>query len=319
MSDRSDRETLEGVALPPQRRPLFPLFLSLYGRPVLLLGSGEAAERRRTTLIACGAVLRESADRFEPAMLDGCVLAVGAGASEDALHALAAEARRRGIPFNVVDRPELSGFLTPAVLSRPPLQVAIASGGAAPVLARLLRARIETLVPPGFGRLAALADRLQGETRRRLPDVLRRRRFLERVLSGRAADLMLSGDEPGAERIYRAALDAAERDARRPETGIAYLVDPGPGEPDLVTLRALRLMGEADVILHGADEFPAILELCRRDAAREAVAAARAVPRMRELLAEGAKLVRLRPSPEEAATLRAGKHDVVTVPGVAGT
>jgi uroporphyrin-III C-methyltransferase / precorrin-2 dehydrogenase / sirohydrochlorin ferrochelatase len=296
---------------------LLPVFLLLDGRTVLLLGDGEAAERRRRTLEECGAHVRRSPDVFSDGMLDGCVLAVGAEAPEDALHAMVAAARRRGIPCNVVDRPELSGFLTPAVVSRLPLQIAIASGGTAPVLARLLRARIETLVPPGFGRLAALADRLQAETRRRLPDVLRRRRLLERVLGGRVAELVLAGEDAAAEAEFRAQLDAAERNAGQPETGIAFLVNPGPGEADLLTLRALRLMGEADVILHGPDESPAVLEVCRRDARFEPVSPDAAVGRMRTLLSDGAKLVRLSPEPGEAAALREHGFACVVVPGVA--
>ena len=297
-------------------KPLLPLFLDLDGRPALVLGRGEAADRRAATLRACGAELRHIPAGFEPAMLEGCVIAVGAEAPEPDLLAMTAEARRRGIPFNVVDRPLLSGFSTPAVVSRAPLQIAIASGGAAPVLARLLRARIESLVPPGFGRLAALADRMQAETRRRLPDVLRRRRMLEAAFSGRVAELMLAGQEADAEAAFIEALGAAEEAGRQPERGIAYLVDPGPGEADLVTLRALRLLGEADVILHEARESPAVLELARRDASRLEVTATDAVARIVELAARGAKLVRLSPRAGEAALVRAAGHVCVEVPGV---
>ncbi len=296
------------------RPPLLPIFLDLDGRTALLLGDGEAAERRAATLSGCGAVLRRSADRFSQEMLDGCAIAVGAEAPEPALLAMIRAARERGIPYNVVDRPALCGFSTPAVVSRAPLQVAIASGGAAPVLARLLRARIETLVPPGFGRLAALADRLQAETRRRLPDVLRRRRMLEQALSGRVADLMLNGREAEAEAAYREALALAEAGLSRPERGIVHLIETGHGVPDLLTLRALRVMGEADVIVHGADESPAILDLARRDAARR-VAGEDAARLLASLASAGARAVRLSPLPGEAAAL-SGDFDVVAVPGV---
>ncbi|MCQ8278339.1 hypothetical protein NFI95_07730 [Acetobacteraceae bacterium KSS8] len=295
-----------------RRPPLLPIFLDLDGRIAFLLGDGEAADRRAATLANCGATLRREASRFEPAMLDGCAIAVGAEAPDEALLAMTREARARGIPFNVVDRPALCGFSTPAVVSRPPLQVAIASGGAAPVLARLLRARIETLVPPGFGRLAELADRMQAETRRRLPDVLRRRRMLEQALSGRPASLMLDGREAEAEAAYRDALDAAEAGSVLPERGVVHLIETGDGVPDLLSLRALRLLGEADVILHGPDESAAILELCRRDAARRVVGED-AVPAMRELASRGVKLVRLSPVPGEEASLQ-GDFDVRRVP-----
>ncbi len=295
------------------RPPLLPIFLDLDGRIAFLLGDGEAAERRAATLAGCGAVLRRAAASFSPAMLDGCAIAIGAEAPDQALLAMTEEARARGIPYNVVDRPSLCGFSTPAVVSRAPLQVAIASGGAAPVLARLLRARIETLVPPGFGRLAALADRMQAETRRRLPDVLRRRRMLEAALSGRVAELVLDGREAEAEAAYLEALVQAEAGASRPERGIVYLVDTGGGVPDLLTLRALRVMGEADVIVHGAAENPAVLELARRDAARRLVGSD-AVAVLTALAEAGGKLVRLSPGPGEAAALH-GDFDVVTVPG----
>ncbi len=301
--------------MPASSRPLLPLFLDLDGRHALVLGAGEAAGRRVATLRACGAIVRQEAERFTPDMLDGCAIAIGAEAPDEALLAMTEAARARGIPFNVVDRPALSGFSTPAVVSRLPLQVAIASGGAAPVLARLLRARIETVVPPGFGRLAALADRMQAETRRRLPDVLRRRRMLEAVFSGRVADLMLDGREADAEAAYHAALLAAERNAEQPERGIVYLLDP-PMDADLLTLRALRLLGEADVIVHGAGENPAVLELARRDAGRRVVAPGEAITVLAELAAAGAKLVRLSPQPGEASALSQAGHAVVSVPGV---
>lgn len=295
--------------------PLFPLFLDLRGRAVLLLGEGEAASRRRATLERAGATVR-SAQTFAPAALDGCVLAIGAEAADDALHAMFAEATRRGIPVNVVDRPALSSFTTPAVVERLPLQLAIASGGSAPVLARLLRARIETLVDPAYGRLAALADRFKAETRRRLPDVVRRRRMLERVLAGGVADLMLAGDDAAAARAYEAALADAEAGLDRPERGRVHLVDPGPGDADLLTLRALRLLGEADVIVHGPDESSAVLDIARRDATRE-VAAPDAFPRLLALAQAGRRVVRLAPAPGEAAALAAAGIAVEFVPGIA--
>ncbi|NPD66087.1 hypothetical protein HN018_19705 [Lichenicola cladoniae] len=297
-------------------KPLLPLFLDLDGRHALVLGDGEAADRRVASLRACGALVRQEPAVFEPSMLDGCAIAVGAEAPDPMLQAMTQEARRRGIPYNVVDRPSLSGYSTPAVVSRAPLQIAIASGGAAPVLARLLRARIESLVPTGFGRLASLADRMQPETRRRLPDVLRRRRMLEAAFSGRVAELMLAGQDAEAESAYIEALTAAEDGARHPEQGIVYLVDPGPGDADLLTLRALRLLGEADVIVHEASESEAVLELARRDASRLVVTAGDAVDQLSALAAQGRKLVRLSPRPGEAAQLRAAGHVCVEVPGV---
>ena len=250
-------------------------------------------------------------------MLDGCAIAIGAEADEGALAVLHRTARARGIPVNVVDRPDLSTFITPAVVERLPLQLAIASGGTAPVLARLLRARIETLVDPAYGRLAALADRLKEETRRRLPDMVRRRRMLERAFGGRAAALMLAGDEDGAERAYRDELLGAEQGSAVAERGLVHLVHPGPGDADLLTLRALRVLGEADVIVHGPDESPAVLEVARRDATRIVVAGPQG-PLLVALGRDGRLVVRLRPCPGECQMLQDAGVATTDVPGVAG-
>ncbi len=252
---------------------------------------------------------------MSPGCLDGCVLAIGAEAGDDALGALHDAARARGIPVNVVDKPWLSSFVTPATVERLPLQVAICSAGTAPVLARLLRARIETLVDPAYGRLASLADRLKADTRRRLPDVVRRRRMLERAFGGRTADLMLAGDPDGAERAYRDALDAAERDAATREAGLVHLVEPGPGPADLLTLRALRLLGEADIILHAPDASAAVLEVARRDASRLVLAGPQPA-RLVALGQEGRHVVRLSPHPGEADALREAGIAFEHVPGV---
>nr|WP_321984891.1 NAD(P)-dependent oxidoreductase [uncultured Lichenicoccus sp.] len=300
-----------------------PVFLDLDGRRALLLGEGEAAERRATTLLACGAILVRAIG-FDEALLEGCAIAIGA-ADEDArapdhpaqvqLRAMAAAARRRGIPHNVVDQPELGSFITPAVVDRAPLSIAISSGGAAPVLARLLRARIETLVPPAFGRLAALAGRLQDETRRRLPDVVQRRRMLEAALSGPVAELVLEGREAEAEAAYMHALEAASRGASV-QRGFVHLVHPGPGPADLLSLRALRLLGEADVIVHGANESPAVLEVARRDAGRRLVDDAEAPALLVRLAGDGGKLVRLSPTDADARALRDAGIDHAVVPGI---
>ena len=239
-----------------------PIFLDLSGRGVLVLGTGDAAERRATAYADAGGVVRR-ADRFEPGLLAGCVLAAGSGAPEADLHALSDEAQSLGIPVNIVDRPELSSFITPSIIDRAPLTIAISTGGAAPVLARMLRQKIEALIPPGWGRLAALAGRMRAEARAALPDMAARRGVLERIFAGAAADLALAGDEAGAEAAYRAALTAAP-----PPAGFVYLVGAGPGAADLVSLRGLRLLGEADVIVHDRLGTHDVLELARRDAAR---------------------------------------------------
>lgn len=244
----------------------FPAFLDLRGRTVLLLGSGEVAARKAEPLRRAGAVIRQ-ADVFAADLLDGIVLAVGADAAEEELRALSAAAQARGIPVNVVDKPALCSFITPAIIDRAPVTVAVSTGGAAPVLARMIRQRIEALLPPGIGTLAALAERFQAAIRARLPELAARRRFLDAALAGAPAELALAERVAEAEAAFAQALEAAE--ATPP--GIVHLVGAGPGAADLLTLRALRLMGEADVILHDAGVSPAVLEMARRDAERIAI------------------------------------------------
>ncbi len=245
----------------------YPIFLQLENRRVVVLGHNEAADRRAELFTSLGARVDRAACLAD-AELAGCVLAVASGLPDPELAAFSAAAQAAGIPVNVVDRPELCSYITPAIVDRDPLTIAISSGGAAPVLARLLRGRIETWVAPAWGRLAALADRFKAETRRRLPDMVQRRRMLERVFAGRAADLMLAGDEAEAATEYAAELDAAEAGLARPAPGIVHLVGAGPGAADLVSLRGLRLLGEADVIVHDRLGTAEVLELARRDAER---------------------------------------------------
>lgn len=248
----------------------FPIFMDLSGRPVLVLGAGEVAERKAEPLRRAGAVVRLR-PTFDPADLEGCALAIGADAPEADKLALSAVARARGIPVNIVDRPELCSFIMPAIVDRDPVTIAISTAGTAPVLARLLRQRIEAVVPPAFGRLAALAGRFSSEIRRRFQDLGARRRVLERVLTGRVADLVFSGDDIGAESALTEAL-AAGADP----SGIVFLVGAGPGAADLLTLRAQRLLGEADVIVHDRLVSDEVLDMGRRDAERIFVGKARA-------------------------------------------
>ena len=305
----------------------FPVFLDVQGRRALVLGGGENARRKAGALRRAGAEV-VMAEAFEPGLLDGMCVAIGAEAPDADLHALHQEAVARGIPVNVVDRPLLCSFLSPAVVDRDPLTVAIGSGGAAPVLARLLRARIEAVVPPAFGALAALAGRFKDEARRLLPDTAHRRRALEDALGGRAADLMLAGHEAAAEAAFRDALHGAG-----PKRGIVYLVGAGPGAADLLTLRAHRLLGEADVIVHDRLVSDAVLDMARRDAERIFVGKSRAnhcLPQeginalLVRLGQEGRKVVRLKGGDpfvfgrggEEAQALAAAGIPFEVVPGI---
>ena len=306
-----------------------PVFLDLHGRRALVLGTGETAERKADMLRRAGAELVLSA-RFDAALLDGCAVAVGTGAAEADLLALSEAAQARGIPVNVVDRPELCSFISPAVIDRDPITIAVSSAGTAPLLARLLRAKIEAMIPPAFGRLAELADSFKAELRRRLPDLARRRRVLERGFTGPAADLLFAGQDEAARAAFAAEIDAGEA---APMPGMVFLVGAGPGSPDLLTLRAHRLLGEADVIVHDRLVSDEVLDMARRDADRIYVGKARAdhcLPQeginalLVRLAREGRKVVRLKGGDpfvfgrggEEAEALEAAGIAYEVVPGV---
>ena len=256
--------------------PYFPVFLKLAGERVLVVGGGEVALRKVRLLLRAGArivlVARElhpelasgalapAAAQFDPAQLDGCRLAIAA-TDDAALNArVAAAARARGVPVNVVDDAAASSWITPSIVDRAPLLVAISSGGGAPVLARRLREQVESLVPAGYGRLAAFLAAMRA--RLKAVPVERRRAATEQFLDGAGAGRALAGDEAGAARALDDLL------AGRAAPGEVYLVGAGPGDPDLLTFRALRLMQQADVVLYDRLVAPAILERVRRDAGR---------------------------------------------------
>ncbi|UFN48213.1 siroheme synthase CysG [Roseomonas sp. OT10] len=306
----------------------FPAFLDLSGRTVLLLGAGEALEAKARLVAAAGGVARE-AGQFSPDLLEGCAAAFAAGAEEADLLALSREAQARGVPVNVVDRPELSSFITPAIVERGPVTVGISTGGAAPVLARLLRQRIEAVLPPGIAALGELAERFRHAVRRALPETGARRRFLERVLAGPVAELAVAGRVAEAEAGFARAL--ADHDGGA--AGFVHLVGAGPGAADLLTLRALRVLGEADVVVHDRLVPQEVLDLARRDARRIFVGKARAnhcVPQeginalLVDLGRQGLRVVRLKGGDpfvfgrggEEAEALAEAGIPFEVIPGV---
>ena len=306
-----------------------PIFLDLRGRKALVLGCGEVAARKAELLRRAGAETRIEPG-FQAEMLDGCAVAIGADAPEADLLALSVAAIARGIPVNIVDRPALCSFILPAIVDRNPITIAVSSAGTAPVLARLLRARIEAVIPPAFGRLALLAERFKAEIRHRLPDLGRRRAVLESVFQGRVAELVFAGEEQKAEAEFAAAIRTGELAA---SAGKVYLVGAGPGAGDLLTLRAHRLLGEADVIVHDRLVSDEILDMARRDAERIYVGKRRAdhclpQPEINRLLVrlaqEGKRVVRLKGGDpfvfgrggEELEALVAAGVDVEIVPGI---
>lgn len=248
---------------PGARMRYFPVFLDLQGKPALVVGTGEVATRKTEALRRAGACVKVT-DHYQAEHLAGCAIAVGADAADPDLAALSADAQRQGIPVNIVDRTALCSFISPAIVDRAPLLVAISSAGTAPVLARLARARIEAAIPPRWGRLAALAERFKNAARQAFPDMQARRRVLESALDGPIADLVLAGREAeAAEAMARLMHSGAT-----PLPGFVHLIPVRSPEADLLTLRAQRIMGEADWIIHDPDIPDAILDVARRDAHR---------------------------------------------------
>lgn len=217
-------------------------------------------------LLADGRI-RHLPGRFDPAWLEGAWLVVAATDDRDVNATVSAAAQARRIFSNVVDDPELSSFQVPSIVDRSPVIVAISSSGVAPVLARRLRERIESLFDHSLGRLAALAERYRARIRAGHPDLGARRRFYDWLLDGPVAGLLRQQRPEAA----AAALDAALAQPLRPAEGSVVLVGAGPGDPGLLTLKALRALNEADVILYDRLVSDEVMSLARRDAERVAV------------------------------------------------
>ena len=242
----------------------FPAFFPLAGKRVVIVGEGEGAEAKaRLFANSPAAVERVSAAAGADARLYiGAALVFVATADDLAAEAAARAARAAGAPVNVVDRPQLCDFVTPAVIDRGEVVAAIGTGGTAPILASLLRGDIEARLPEGAGRIAALLGRMQPEVRAAFPDLAQRRAFLRSVLDGPAAEAALAGDEARAEALLREAIAAGLASA-----GSVRLID-GAGPADLLTLRDARALAEADLLVIDEAADPGVVTLARRDARR---------------------------------------------------
>jgi uroporphyrin-III C-methyltransferase / precorrin-2 dehydrogenase / sirohydrochlorin ferrochelatase len=269
-----------------------PIFIDVREQPCLLIGGGDVAARKFSQLARAGAHVRVVAPRlsdemrghhqsgsldwvaraFEPTDVDDVTLVIAA--SDDVVcNAKASElCRARRIPVNVVDASELCSFIMPSIVDRAPLTIAISSGGRAPVLARLLRERLESTLPAALGALATLAGEFRGAVRKKFKTLSDRRTFWERTIDGRAAELIYAGRPEAARDAVRRSLSDSDTPA---QTGEVYLVGAGPGDPDLLTFRALRLMQRADVVLYDRLVSDAVMDLVRRDARRVYVGKAR--------------------------------------------
>jgi len=271
----------------PSPPALFPLFADLRGRRVLVVGGGGVARRKVEALLAAGARVAVGAPdlepelaawkanariehregRFTPDWLDDAWLVIAATDDPVTNRAVVEAADARRLFANAVDDAELSRFHVPARVERGPLQIAISSGGGAPMLARLVREELETRFDESFGALAGLLARHRERIRARWPDLATRRRAFASLLSGPLQGLLRKGRHLAAERAF----DAALRDEDPAPSGSVVLVGAGPGDPGLLTLRGLRALNEADVILHDRLVSDEVLQLARRDADRISV------------------------------------------------
>jgi uroporphyrin-III C-methyltransferase/precorrin-2 dehydrogenase/sirohydrochlorin ferrochelatase len=272
-----------------------PVFLDLQAGPVLLIGSGELAQAKLRVLAAAGAKVRWHAlsgahdvTALEPAQaakverasgdplladLDGVVAVFCAGAGETGV-AMAARAKSLGLPVNVMDDLAHSTFIFPAIVDRGDVVVAVGTGGTSPVVARRVRERIEAALPARIGELAGFIGRFRKSIHDRIPEFLLRRRFWEKVIDGNIGALVLSGRDSEAEAALNEIGDPsafAGALSSGAAEGSVTLVGAGPGDPDLLTVKALRALQDADIVFHDEDVSSEILDRVRRDAARIAV------------------------------------------------
>jgi uroporphyrin-III C-methyltransferase/precorrin-2 dehydrogenase/sirohydrochlorin ferrochelatase len=296
-----------------------PLFYSATQQPVLLVGGGAVALRKarllhkanaRITVIApevsdalsalidkgAGEVLRRP---FHPDDLHHQQLVIAATDNASVNAQISRLCHAQHILVNVVDQPDLCNVIFPAIIDRDPMTIAVGSGGGSPVLTRMLRALLETTIPSGYGRLAAFAATFRQPVKQAVDNPAQRRRFWENVLEGPIGEMVLAGREEQAVAMLHDSLGSPDAVS----TGEVYLVGAGPGDPDLLTFKAYRLMQRADIVLYDRLVAPAIVDMCRADAQRVYVGKARsdhAVPQeqINELLLryalEGKRVLRLK-------------------------
>jgi len=297
----------------------FPVNLRLTDSTVLLVGGGQVATRKARLLVKAGArllvvapdiqaelaaLLEETGASWERGeyrsnCMDGAVLVVAATPHRAVNEQVSRDARARQLPVNVVDAPDLCTVIFPSIVDRSPLTIAISSGGNSPVLVRALRRRLEAMLPAAYGRLALFAGRMRSTVRGAIAGETPRRLFWEQAMDGAMAELVLAGREQQAEQLLRSQLE----DSSALHRGEVYLLGAGPGDPDLMTFKALRLLQSADVVLYDRLVAPAIVDLARRDAERIYVGKSRAehsLPQQQinalllELARQGKRVVRLK-------------------------
>ena len=327
----------------------FPAFLKLRNQPVLLVGGGTAALAKARLLAAAGARLRVVAPEIDPVFeslrgqmtliprafhgsdLSGVALVFSATGDAGMDGYVAASAGAQSIPVNVVDRPELCTFLVPSIVNRGSVTVAISSDGASPVLTRRLREQIERLLPANLDRLADFLGSFRAAVRAKVGGFDARRRLWEEVIDGPIGRNVLAGHESTAREAMLSRINRPSE--QKPAHGYVAIVGAGPGDPDLLTVKALRALQDADVVVHDRLVGDGVLDLIRRDAARIYVGKQKSnhsVPQagINELLVslarQGKRVVRLKGGDpfvfgrggEEIDALRAAGIEVSVVPGI---
>ncbi len=330
-----------------------PIFLNVKGQRALVVGGGTLAARKADLLARAGCDLtvltpemnddlarvvseykiNHKTDDLTVNDVDGCVIVFGASADSAVNKKLHEMATAAGILVNISDTTDLCDFIMPAIVDRSPLLISISSGGATPLLTRMLKARFETTIPAAYGRLAEFAGSYRDRVKAAIGNMARRRRFWETMIAGPVAEHLFSGQEEEATALMDKLLVEASKDGAEAAQGEVYLVGTGPGDPDLLTFRALRLMQQADVVLYDRLIGDGILNLVRRDASRIYVGKMKndhSVPQdeisemLIRLAREGNRVLRLKGGDpfvfgrggEEIATLAENGINFQVIPGV---
>lgn len=327
-----------------------PVFLDIRNKTCLVIGGGEVAARKVSVLLQAGAhvtvvstelieALKDMRDQakiqyiaepFHPKFLDNTTLVIAATNDFSTNQLVSSSAQMRNIAVNVVDHPALCTFIMPSVIDRSPLLIAISSSGQSPVLARLLRAQLQTWIPSAYGRLAQIAGKFRSQVKAHFKHTKNRRIFWEKMLQGVFTEKILAGNEQAAEDFLLKSLQC-EKDEL--PSGEVYLVGAGPGNPDLLTFRAMRLMQQADVVIYDRLVSTDILDLVRHDATRIYAGKERSHHTMKQesinqllvrLAQEGKRVLRLKGGDpfifgrggEEIETLASHRIPFQVVPGI---
>ncbi len=262
-----------------------PVFLNVKNKTCLVVGGGDIATRKIILLLQAGAqvsvvspeldtTLKEyialgkikyCAEYFHPEQLRNIVLVIAATNDRTTNQLVSEAAQQQRIPVNVVDNPDLCTFIIPSIVDRSPLLIAVSSSGQSPVLARLLRAQLEIMIPAAYARVAEIAGKFRQHVKEHFTHPEKRRIFWEKALQGRFTEMVLAGKDKAAQEYL---LQSLQHEKDESPQGEVYLVGAGPGNPDLLTFRAMRLMQQADVVVYDRLVSPAILDMVRRDAPR---------------------------------------------------